>query len=95
MIQSTYKNNKTLREALYKGDVFLLEAEENSKELVEQVRLQLIETFGADYRSYEHSLDNDDFFMKISKLRKTIYLEPQFHDFESNLQKYRRYLELR
>ena len=80
MIKSTYESNDLLRKDLYEGDVFLLEAKQASKKLVEQVRVQLIEAFGADYRDYRHSLDNEGFFLKISKLRKSIYLDPQFQD---------------
>lgn len=85
MIKSEFTTNEGLRRDLYAGEVFLLESVKESTELVNGVKSLLIDSLGKDYRDSRHSLDAEDFFQKISHLRKEIYLDKSFQELVGDL----------
>jgi hypothetical protein len=71
-----------LRQALYRGRVFLLPASAATLRIVARAREMLVEAFadlGLDPREAPQHIDNDALFARIGKLRKALYTEPQFH----------------
>ncbi|SBT06956.1 conserved hypothetical protein [Candidatus Accumulibacter aalborgensis] len=70
-------DNEALRQSLYQGQVFLLEANVASRALGHAVRCLLLKHFGADYRSLEHSADGDVFFGRMGLSRRELYLQPE------------------
>lgn len=71
-----------LRRAVYEGDVFLLPETAASQQLVVDARAALADALGCregEVRDVPQQLDNAELFARIGKLRKALYLEPQFH----------------
>ncbi|HEY0193228.1 MAG TPA: phytanoyl-CoA dioxygenase family protein [Kofleriaceae bacterium] len=71
-----------LRRAVYDGDVWLNPATPASRSLVAEVRTRLGEVLGCapgEARDVAHQLPNPELFARIGRLRKALYLEPQFH----------------
>jgi hypothetical protein len=80
MIQNQIsKTNKALREDLYRGDVFLTEATEASKKLIDLVHEVLHRELGNEPRRAERLLGPEEFFVCMGKIRKEIYTQQRFH----------------
>jgi hypothetical protein len=70
-------HNQDLRRALYRGQVFHLAATSASAQLCDGVLALLREQFGDDLqvRRAHQQLSQDDFLLRLSNVRKAIYLE--------------------
>ena len=79
------ENNTALRRGLYEGQLFKLGSNAASLRLVEEVGLLLQEELcrglpsDAGYREAQLHLDNDAFFERIGRIRRTLYMDPRFH----------------
>ena len=81
MIRETLpQNDVETRHALYAGDIFLAAPTPASCALVDAVT-GLVETaLGPRPREAQSRLSPEDFFRRIGGLRRTVYLDPVFHD---------------
>lgn len=71
-----------LRRAVYDGDVFLMPDTRASRQLVLDARAALADALGCrpdEVRDVPQQIGNAELFARIGTLRKTLYLEPQFH----------------
>ena len=71
-----------LRRSLYDGDVWLTPPTSPSQALVAEVRRRLGDALACDpseARDVAHQLPNAELFARIGRLRKALYLEPDFH----------------
>jgi hypothetical protein len=68
------------RAAIYDGAVFQLAPTEASRSLVDRVQALLHEELGDAPRDAERSLDAGDFFERIGRIRRVLYMEPRYHD---------------
>lgn len=73
-------SNALLREGLYAGQVYLLEANSASVALVQEVNCLLAEALGSDPRLAQHRMDNKAFFMRLGPLRRRIFTERRYHE---------------
>ena len=83
MILSTIPPAAALRRQVYDGDVFLTPPTDASRALIATVRARLADALGCapgEVRDVPHQLPNAELFTRIGGLRKTLYLEPEFHD---------------
>ena len=79
--------SQELRERLYRGELFIFDATEESRRLVDAVQLAVSEAF-ADHgepRTVAHQISPDLFFAIAGKLRKLFYKQPPFLQLVSNL----------
>lgn len=68
-----------LRARLYRGDLFLLSATDASRTLASEARALLAGAVGGDPRTAHERLSNDELFEKIGAIRRTLFLDPHFH----------------
>jgi hypothetical protein len=74
---------RTLRAALYAGDVFLSPPTAASLALAAAVRARLADVLGCappEVRDAPERMPNEELFARIGALRRELYLEPPFHD---------------
>ena len=79
--------SQELRERLYRGELFVLDATEESCRLVDAVQSAVSEAF-ADHgepRTVAHRISPDLFFAIAGKLRKLFYKQPHFLQLVANL----------
>lgn len=80
-------NSQELRERLYRGELFVLDATKESCRLVDAVQSAVSEAF-ADHgepRTVAHRISPDLFFAIAGKLRKLFYKQPHFLQLVANL----------
>jgi Phytanoyl-CoA dioxygenase (PhyH) len=70
----------TLRAALYDGTVFCLPPTQASLALVDLASTLVLQELGADPRHAHERFSDEEFFMRIGRLRKAIYTESHAHD---------------
>lgn len=70
---------RALMDALYAGDVFLLEPSAASVRMVETASAVLTDALGSDPRGARDRLSPEDFFARIGRVRREIYLSEQSH----------------
>lgn len=68
------------RRAVYDGRVLLLGDTDASRELVKSVLSLLASELGSeDVRGAPRELSNDELFQRIGRVRKTLYMDPEWH----------------
>jgi hypothetical protein len=68
------------RHAVYDGRVLLLGDTDASRELVRSVLSLLASELGSeDVRAAPRELSNDELFRRIGRVRKILYMEPEYH----------------
>src|SRR4051812_20013274 len=73
-------DNLALRESLYRGDIYLLDATPASQRFVTRALDLLQQELGPEsVRKAQFRLSDSEFFQRIGKLRRTLYLQPEFH----------------
>lgn len=70
--------NADFRQAVYRGEIFLLPPTSESLALVERMRALLVTELGADMREAQFRLGDEGFFPAIGRLRKLLYEQPEF-----------------
>lgn len=75
------QDHEALRQAIYGGEVFLLDPTEASLRLVDRARAALREHLGGieDVRQAHARYDDAELFERIGRARRQIYMEPRFH----------------
>ena len=68
------------RRAIYGGDVFLLAPTEASLSFVSAAREELVTTLGTTDVRAVASADDAQAFAALGRVRRTVYLEPRFHE---------------
>jgi hypothetical protein len=80
LIQDPPEAGAERRQLLYDGRVLLLEPTCASRALVDGVLGLLAHELGSDdVRAAPLHMENDELFRRIGRVRKTIYLEPEYH----------------
>ena len=79
--------SQELRERLYRGELFVLDATEESCRLVDAVQSAVSEAFAGhgEPRTVAHQISPDLFFAIAGKLRKLFYKQPHFLQLVANL----------
>jgi hypothetical protein len=73
-------SNEALREGLHEGEIYLLPATDASLALADEARRLLVAAVGEAPRLVHARLANDEIFARIGQLRRTLYLDPRFHE---------------
>ncbi len=77
---------RELRHRVYSGDIFLLPSNSASNRIAREARQLLSEELRIEVIREAHTiLDDDTFFERIGRIRKTIFLDPKWHRAVSNL----------
>src|SRR5688500_7701147 len=80
LIRDPSEDNSGRRQLLYDGRVLVLSPSEASRLLVADVLGLLASELGSsDVRAAPLQMDNDELFRRIGRVRKTIYLESEYH----------------
>ena len=81
MIRTLPNSNLELREAIFKGDIFLTPANEQSLVFVQELKDLIVKELKIeDIRHVHNILDPVTFFEKIGHLRREIYLSKKYQD---------------
>jgi len=79
------KTDDVLRQNVYAGDIYHLPPAKATEKLVTDVTDLVHEILGVDDMRLAHEvLDDDTFFERIGKLRRTIYLKDRYHQYLSD-----------
>ena len=67
------------RQQLYTGTIFLLPPSQATLALVSEVMAEVIDELGSDYRLAHEVYDSTEYFERVGRLRKKIYVSPHYH----------------
>lgn len=71
--------NDDVRREIYSGRIYLLPSVAESRALANRVLQEIHDALGDDFRRYQFSVSDDEFFARIGKLRKMIYTRTEYH----------------
>lgn len=71
-------DGSSLRNAIYGGTIFHLQANASTQRLVSAVVELLVKEFGAQFRAAEKELETDDWFARLDRIRFALKNEPRF-----------------
>ena len=73
-------SNEALRAGLHEGQIYLLAPTAASLELADEAHRLLVAAVGENPRAVHERHTNEEIFARIGQLRRTLYLEPRFHE---------------
>lgn len=75
-------DNRAARDSLYSGDLYLLAANDATRQLVAEVWAEIEQEMRdlPDPRTAQFQLSDEEYFARIGRLRKRIYTSSRFHE---------------